>query len=194
MTPLCELGMKHGTDKVGWHNYTPVYYDLLKDRKVKALVEIGVGFELVVVQNQGRPYRAGASLFMWEEFFPDALIIGLDHDLRAMCTSGRVLTLLADQSDPKSLRAALCTTLQHIDVAAYDVIIDDGSHVPEHQIISMLTLLPYLAEDGIYIIEDVYFCSPEFILEQVPWGFVGRRVEAPGPNPPGFLLVIERTK
>lgn len=188
MTPLCVLGMKYGTDKVGWHNYTPVYYELLKDRKVKRLLEIGVGFELVVVQNQGRSYRAGASLFMWEEFFPEAEIIGLDHDVRALVNEGRIKSILGDQSKLDAMEYFGSR------YGEFDVVIDDGSHDPNHQVISMIALLPALSENGIYIIEDVYYCHPQYILNKVPKGFVGRRVEAPCPNPPGFLLVIERRK
>ena len=37
----------------------------------------------------------------------------------------------------------------------FDVIIDDGSHHPTHQILSLLHYLPYLKYDGIFIIEDI---------------------------------------
>jgi hypothetical protein len=32
---------------------------------------------------------------------------------------------------------------------------DDGSHIPEHQLLSFNTLFPLLCEGGIYIIEDI---------------------------------------
>ena len=35
------------------------------------------------------------------------------------------------------------------------VIIDDGSHINEHAITSFRTLFPYLADGGIYVIEDI---------------------------------------
>ena len=35
------------------------------------------------------------------------------------------------------------------------VIIDDGSHLPSHQLLSLETLWPALAPGGLYIVEDV---------------------------------------
>jgi hypothetical protein len=37
----------------------------------------------------------------------------------------------------------------------FDVIIDDGSHRPEHQMTAMTFLFPLLNNEGTYIIEDV---------------------------------------
>src|SRR5262249_42029369 len=37
----------------------------------------------------------------------------------------------------------------------FDIIIDDGSHIPQHVIASFQALFPLLADDGIYVIEDV---------------------------------------
>jgi len=36
------------------------------------------------------------------------------------------------------------------------IIIDDGSHVSEHVITSFHTLFPYLANNGIYVVEDLH--------------------------------------
>jgi hypothetical protein len=50
----------------------------------------------------------------------------------------------------------------------FDLIIDDGSHVPEHQVLSARTLIPpILNPDGIYIIEDVW--APEQVVPQLPY-------------------------
>ena len=35
------------------------------------------------------------------------------------------------------------------------MIIDDGSHLPSHQLLSLETLWPSLAPGGLYIVEDV---------------------------------------
>ena len=37
----------------------------------------------------------------------------------------------------------------------FTVIIDDGSHLPSHQLLSLETLWPSLAPGGLYIVEDV---------------------------------------
>ncbi len=49
----------------------------------------------------------------------------------------------------------------------YDIIIDDGSHVPQHQIISLACLLRALNPGGLYIIEDLktsYWCWSDLPL------------------------------
>ena len=37
----------------------------------------------------------------------------------------------------------------------FDIVIDDGSHIPKHVIASFNILFPKLADDGLYVIEDV---------------------------------------
>ena len=36
-----------------------------------------------------------------------------------------------------------------------DIIIDDGSHLGEHQVFSFMYLNKYLSKNGIYVIEDI---------------------------------------
>lgn len=160
LTPLCELARKHQTDKGGWHltyggassdtchNYTPTYYALLKDKRESArhVLEIGV--------------NAGSSLRMWEEFFPNAMIYGLDINSGCLFTAGRIRCEYADQGSAESLTEVMAK----LGNVQFDLIVDDGSHQPGHQIVSANTLLPTLAPDGLYIIEDIGpDCRPEQI-------------------------------
>ena len=41
-----------------------------------------------------------------------------------------------------------------------DIIIDDGSHIGEHQVFSFIVLNKYLSPNGIYVIEDI---QPQYI-------------------------------
>jgi len=47
--------------------------------------------------------------------------------------------------------------LKHIcgQISPLDIIIDDGSHMVDHVLISLKTLFPFLREGGIYVIEDL---------------------------------------
>src|SRR5512138_2368078 len=104
MTELCELSYKYGTDK-GWpHKYTPVYYEHLNPvrDKVKNVLEVGI-----CVTRDIKNGRTGASLFMWEEFFPNANIFGIDIDPASMVNTGRIRSAIADQGDPVSMTAAV---------------------------------------------------------------------------------------
>lgn len=177
MTPLCELARKHQTDKGGdhfmyggeptdtCHNYTPKYWELFKRRQldVSSVLEIGV--------------NKGCSLRMWAEFFPAAHILGLDIDKNTLFNDGRISCKWADQGDTYSLIAAVTESK----LWPFDLIVDDGSHQYDHQIKSMLALLPYLGSNGYYIIEDLEIdCRPDIIGRHVPHKFNWQAIPAPG--------------
>lgn len=204
LTELCLLAKKHETDKGGrhWrygggdsdtcHEYTTVYSDLFAHRRheVRAVMEIGV--------------NAGCSLRMWEEYFPNARIIGVDCEKHTLFNAGRIACYQADQNNPAQLRGVLVCA----GAGPYDLIVDDGSHELEHQITSMATLLPALALDGVYVIEDLNVdCRPEWVGRHVPEGFtwaavpceIGTgRAHCPcaecGGKGPEQLIVITRSK
>src|ERR1017187_10149222 len=153
MTPLCKLAIKYGTDKCGKHQYTPVYYDLLKDKKVERVLEIGV--------------FGGASLRMWAEFFPEAQIFGFDIDPSTFISEPRITCLLCDQANSNSMQIAARAA-----GGDFDLIVDDGSHIPEDQIRTAWTLLPYLTKGGVYVMEDIgaheYRVFPDAIIRHLP--------------------------
>ena len=141
MNDLDKLAIKYGADKWGKHHYTPVYYDLFKDKResVKKVLEIGVA--------------EGASLFMWRDFFPNAVIYGAEIDMQrvvAMHKEDRIEVMQCDQSLKEDLEFLIESYGSDI-----DLIVDDGSHNPEHQVFTALILLPLLKKGVVYIIEDV---------------------------------------
>lgn len=194
---LRELALKHGSDKAGWHEYVHGYEQLLKGRPVKRLLEIGIGTPngiWVMVQKNG-VYHAGASLRMWRDYFPEAQIFGFDINPKALIHEERITSILADQNDFTSLHMAVLQSTLDLspgDDPRFDVIIDDGSHRPDHQIFSMQSLLPMLAVGGVYIIEDIYFVGSEYIVREIPPGYNARIILCPADHPPGYLLAIER--
>ncbi len=148
MTYLCELAKKWGTDKGpdDGHKYTPVYAGLIKDtNSVRKVLEIGVG----------RP--EAPSLRMWEEFFPQAQIYSADSNRAYFATSGgRVLpTIYCDQSNSASL-ARLAQAVGD----SFDLVVDDGSHASEDQLLTIKTLLPIIRIGGFYVIEDIWEDNP----------------------------------
>lgn len=174
-TPLCDLARKYETDKGGWHlrygggdsdtchNYTPTYHLLLNSSRERTnrVLEIGV--------------NAGSSLRMWRDYFPNANVYGLDIRKEVLFEEPRISCFFADQSNARSLEGAmeaiqLCEG--QIGPVQFDLIVDDGSHEYDHQIVSMLTLLPYIKDTGFYIIEDMaYDCQPDIIARLVPEGY-----------------------
>ena len=104
--------------------------------KVKKILEIGVD--------------KGESLYMWEEYFPNAEIHGLDINKECeKFNKGRVKIHIGDQSNKNFLN----------DLGEknnfFDIIIDDGSHIHDHIIKSFTSLYPFLKNGGYYVVEDV---------------------------------------
>jgi len=149
MRTLHEIATACGTDKgpLG-HNYTP-YYDMffapLRDKPI-TLFEIGVW--------------EGASLKMWEEYFHNAEIVGADLHNKTIYETDRIKTIIMDQSSENHLFSA-----QFAYANSTDIIIDDGSHKAEDQILSFETLFPDLRPGGMYCVEDT-LCS----YDKERWG------------------------
>ncbi len=195
LTPLCELAKKYSTDKggrhdsynfqenKGTHEYTPSYWDLFCNRRqeVTSLLEIGV--------------CAGGSLRMWEEFFPNAEIIGVDIDRNTLFDAGRIKCFQADATDRHAVHNVLHLAQAH----PFDIIIDDGSHQREHQSASMEILAPHLKMNGLYIIEDIARNDPEwhtYLFDRVPenmsYGLMVPEFKGTGDINDEVLLVARR--
>jgi hypothetical protein len=170
-TPLCELAYKYGTDKCPSlkHNYTPYYYQRFRDIKEDVLVmfEMGIGYykgiensDLKYDPGLDRWYQKGASLKMWRDFFPNAEVIGADIQPATQFTDTRIRTLLCDQTNPEDVKNMLKDIGKRI-----DIFIDDGSHAKRDQVKLANAALPFLRDDVVYIIEDVY--SPNYVVSHL---------------------------
>jgi hypothetical protein len=147
---LAQLAEKYLPTK-RLHHYMPFYWMHLRDirKSVKVFCEIGV--------------QSDRSIKMWEEFFPNAEIHGIDLDPKCKeFEGGRRKIHIGSQDDPKFLKEVLAGLSQ-----PPDVIIDDGSHLWYHQIASFNLLYPYLSEHGVYVIEDTGGCVGDFSLKTV---------------------------
>jgi predicted O-methyltransferase YrrM len=99
----------------------------------------------------------GKSLLMWADYFVDAeLILGLaygDHiDLarQTISQSGKKqLKIIEGDQSKEFVMARLCKE------GPFNVIVDDGSHVPWHVIFSFSRLWPCLNPGGLYVVEDL---------------------------------------
>ena len=153
MSRLCKLAEKYRSDKVKtiFHDYTRFYDELLKDREVKRVLEIGIGTPAGMPHMEG--YQTGASLRMWRDYFPEAEIWGLDIDPIAMIEDeSRIHTFLCNQSSEPSLVEAVAHFTQK-----FDLIVDDGSHRYEDQALTANIFIPaLLSPTGVYVIEDVW--------------------------------------
>ena len=137
---LYELGIKYNTDKVYHHEYHDIYDFFLKQfyNSSGAMVEIGI-------------YN-GDSLNMWLELFPNAYIYGMDIDIDKSYMRERHSIIKGDQSKLDDLNNVKSIISQNKEIFFIN---DDGSHIPEHQLLTFNVLFPTLEEGGVYIIEDI---------------------------------------
>jgi trans-aconitate methyltransferase len=82
----------------------------------------------------------GNSLNMWLELFPNAYIYGMDIDKEY--SGERYTVIKGDQSKQSDLN----NVLNSVKNKNLFFINDDGSHIPEHQLLSFNTLFPTLIE------------------------------------------------
>jgi cephalosporin hydroxylase len=138
------LAKKYGTDKFNPNHsfkglsYCDIYEKYLKDIRetVTTFVEIGI--------------KHGRSLKMFEEYFPNATIYGIDIDPRCKAfETDRIKIFIGDQNDEVFLKK-----VKKI-IGKYDVLLDDGSHITSHQVKTFDILYENLKPKGYYIIEDL---------------------------------------
>ncbi len=141
---LTELALKHGSDKAGHHNYTPIYEKFFAPYRQQSitLLEMGIG-------GYEYPDRGGASLKMWYDYFPHAKIIGIDIFKKVGLTNDRIFVYQASQAN----KEALTELLRGHD--SPKIIIDDASHINHLTIKTFQILFPLLAAGGIYVVEDI---------------------------------------
>jgi hypothetical protein len=136
---LDEIGLKFGTDKASaFHNYLNFYEDFMTPLREApiTLLEVGV-------------YK-GASLRTWREYFPNAKIIGVDiqPSSKQFETDGIQIELV-DQSNLEHLAQLAANH------GPFDIIVEDGSHMWEHQTTTLRALFPFVRNGGYYVVEDL---------------------------------------
>ena len=119
-------------------SYFEVYEDLFSKFRGREItfVEIGV--------------LDGGSLFMWRNYFgPDARIIGVDFNPQAKrLTQDGFEIFVGDQADPEFWRDF------YNNVGLIDILLDDGGHTYEQQIVTTLESIPFISNNGMLVVED----------------------------------------
>jgi hypothetical protein len=129
-----------------WNHYFDIYdrhFRQFRGQEVHVL-EIGV--------------YSGGSLNMWHDYFgPKAIIYGVDIEPNCrVYENDGIKIFIGDQAD----RSFWCGFRQI--VPTLDIVIDDGGHQPEQQIVSVEELLPFLRPGGVYVCEDVHGAYNQF--------------------------------
>jgi predicted O-methyltransferase YrrM len=148
MKTLLELYNKHKKgdwpDKGSVHSYIEVYEELLAPyrKTAKNVLEIGL--------------MSGESLRMWTEYFKDAVVYGVDCDVSPIGGMANLSDAIREGYNVKIADATNALEMGlHFQGIKFDVVIEDANHDIAQQLQIFDTLLPYVAEGGIYIIEDI---------------------------------------
>jgi len=150
---LGELFRKHGSDKSTEHDYFEVYGSILAAKRSEPIriLEIGLGTNNLAYQsNMGLGGRPGASLRAFRDWASKADVIGADIDREILFEEDRLRTWFVDQTDSHTLQALASQV-----GPGFDLIIDDGLHLPNANLNSIEALLPLLKSDGTMVVEDI---------------------------------------
>jgi hypothetical protein len=160
MKTLDELALVHQTDKASnHHNYAVTYDKYLSPLRQEKLVllEIGIG-------GYGYIDRGGQSMKMWHDYFPQALIAGVDLHEKDKPDLARIHYFRGSQDDAEFMNHVVSQ------VGRPTVIVDDGSHVSPLTIKTFEILFHQLLPGGLYIVEDVHtsYWKDEFLGDPDP--------------------------
>jgi hypothetical protein len=188
---LAAAFTRYGSDKATHHSYHLVYASVLGrcgESRPLNLFEIGLGTNMVdVVSNMGIAGHPGASLRAFRDFLPNASIYGADVDRRVLFEEERIKTFHVDQTDRDTF-VELGKNLPD----EFDVMIDDGLHLPTANINSLSFFLSRLRDGGFAIIEDIPSTAEDFwqlVARMLPDSFKPCIVR----SGPSLLFVVQRT-
>lgn len=134
------------------HNYCVHYesvFEPFRDKFIR-LLEIGIG--------------EGSSMKIWLEYFPNAIVHGVDIDQKPNFGSIRQFSKQGDQNDE-----SFWMWYNQDNGFRWDIVIDDGSHKTNGIVTSFKALWPSLKSGGFYCIEDLR-CSYMVGYQVEGWG------------------------
>ena len=172
-TPLCEIMGRNKSDKgnkniiSSWHNYTTFYYSIFKDMCDKNLrvFELGLGTNNINIKsNMGVNGRPGASLYGWQEFFPNSCIFGADIDKNILFNTDKIKTFYCDQTNSEIVKKMWDNPLLQEN---FDIIIEDGLHEFNANVCFFENSIHKLKSNGYFIIEDILENEEELFLNKI---------------------------
>jgi hypothetical protein len=138
LSKYSSVDTSYGTDKNTSHSYGDVYNILFHPFKNTKGNILEIGFD------------SGFSLQAYHEYFSEANIYGIDirDNCRAPVKNNPQIHLYFGDATRKE-------TVSHFNTS-YDIIVEDASHLPEHNIQHFIDYSPFVNTGGLYIIEDVH--------------------------------------
>jgi len=132
--------LKSPHKSIKYTTYFQVYDELFSRYREKKITFVEIGI------------LDGGSLFMWRDFFgEDARIIGIDLNPAARKWESEGFEIhIGSQSDPKFWETFFDA------VGNVDIVLDDGGHTFEQQIITTEYCIPFINDGGTMVVEDTH--------------------------------------
>jgi len=153
MKSLDKIGKKYKTDKSSRHHNYLIWYEKYFSKLRGSNVDF---FEIGISH--------GNSAKMWIEYFTNGNMVFMDI-FKGDHYESNAGSVRRVKVDLKSLGATIVHGSQYSSVdldksisasdGGFDIVIDDASHVSEHQQFSMSYLYPHMKPGSIYCIEDL---------------------------------------
>jgi len=123
-----------------WEHYFDIYENYFAKYRNKPVLMLEIGV------------LAGGSTRMWKSYFhKDSRIVGID--INSSCKElecDGIDIHIGDQNDKNFIESLIEK------YGSFDIVLDDGSHINQHQINTFEWLFPHIVDGGIYLIEDTH--------------------------------------
>lgn len=141
MNKIVELFNTLDRRSIKWNTYFDVYEKHFSKfvGKSPKILEIGI--------------LGGGSIELWLKYFGEGTqVVGVDinPDCLSYKYDGNAEVVIGDQSSIPFWNNLLSNHPE------FDIIIDDGSHIMYHQIITLQQTFPHLKDNGVYLCEDTH--------------------------------------
>ena len=147
------------TDKDTTHSYIETYDSVLAEYQEKDVNILEIG------------NHHGGSIKLWSDYFKNASIFGIEIGERTGLRQFDNIDNITINENTDAISFETIRMFEDLGVK-FDIIIDDGSHHPAHQVFAAKFWSKFLKDDGIMIIEDVQnieFCP--YISDAFPVDF-----------------------
>src|SRR6056300_316142 len=153
---LIDLFYESENRSIKWKKYFPVYENLFNSYKNKNItfVEIGV--------------LDGGSLEIWKKYFgKDSRIIGIDNNPNCKKFENENFEIFIGSQSDKNFWKDFFNK-----VGKVDIILDDGGHTNDQQIITLTECVNNINDDGIHVVEDVHSSYMKYYGNPSKYSFI----------------------
>ena len=139
-TELYDLFKTSKYRSIKWKKYFQIYEKLFENYKNKKVTFIEIGV------------LDGGSLEIWKKYFgKDSRIIGIDNNPECKKFENENFEIfIGSQSDPIFWKKF------YKEVGKIDILLDDGGHTNDQQIISLINAVEHINDGGLHVVEDVH--------------------------------------